>query len=173
MGPPGRKDQVQPLSQDGDHTAPRHRPPRDRTDVVASLRGNRSPVQMPCPHAPRPGCFHIALRRAHQGLCSHPQPTGQPCGAAGQACRRSGPQNTCPPYSGPSPWCLLPGEGIHSSPSPSNFSMQEAGGNRRGSCGSERTPVLRKGRGRRDGVARPFWAVGSVARALCLRSTSC
>lgn len=51
---PRGKDWVQPLSWEGEHIAPTTTTttgqPRDRTDVVASLRGSRSPVQIPYVH---------------------------------------------------------------------------------------------------------------------------
>lgn len=162
--------------------------PRGRTDV-ASLRGRRSRADSKCPRAPRPGCSHTALRRAHrliscQGLFSYPQPTGQPCGAPDQHCQCSDPQKPCHPYSGPSPCLLLPGEGravptgegIRSSHILLNFPTQEAGCSRRGSCGLEnhspREGAGREGQGDRailgtkgDGLRRvPYFLLSSLAR---------
>lgn len=158
---------------------------------MASLRGRRSRADSTCPRAPRPGCSHTALRRAHrliscQGLCSYPQPTGQPCGAPDQHCQCSDPQKPCHPYSGPSPRFLLPGEGravptgegIRSSHILLNFPTREAGCSRQGSCGLEnhspREGAGREGRGNRailgtksDGlrpVPVPYFLLSSLAR---------
>lgn len=155
-----------------------HRPTQDRTDVVASLRGSGSPVQIPyVPVLPD----LAAVTQLSEGppgalLTSSTNMWGTRPGLP--VLRPSEPHH---PYSGPSPWCLLPGEGrvaptgegIRSSPITSDFPMQEAGCSWRGSCELKRTTVLSEGQGRRDGVAGPFWAVGSVARVLHLHPTSC
>lgn len=176
---PGGKDWVQPLSWEGEHIAPTTTgQPRDRTDVVASLRGSGSPVQIPyVPVLPD----LAAVTQLSEGppgalLTSSTNMWGTRPGLP--VLRPSEPHH---PYSGPSPWCLLPGEGrvaptgegIRSSPITSDFPMQEAGCSWRGSCELKRTTVLSEGQERRDGVAGPFWAVGSVARVLHLHPTSC
>lgn len=163
------------LSWEGEHIAPTTTTttgqPRDRTDVVASLRGSGSPVQIPyVPVLPDLAAVTQLSEGPPGALLTSstnwPAMWGTRPGLP--VLRPSEPHH---PYSGPSPWCLLPGEGrvaptgegIRSSPITSNFPMREAGCSWRGSCELKRTTVLSEGQGRRDGVAGTFWAVGSVA----------